>query len=217
MPELEYMDAFFEKRIGDYDEHMLGDVEGCREGYEVMAQLVPQSAKSLLDLGCGTGLELDAIFRRLPDLAVTGIDMTQAMLDRLREKHPGKQLRLICGDYFKTDFGIARFDCAVSFETMHHFSPADKLGLYKRLCASIKDSGVYLECDYMVGTQIEEDHHFAVYEKLRREQNIPADVFCHYDTPCTVDKQISLLTEAGFKSVEKVFCIGNTVMLSAKK
>lgn len=217
MPELETMDAFFTARLEGYDEHMLEAVEGCREGYEAMAARIPAGTHTLLDLGCGTGLELDAIFRRLPDLSVTGIDLTASMLGRLREKHPDKDLTLICGDYFQTDFGLSRYDCAVSFETMHHFRPADKLGLYKRLCAAIKDGGMYLECDYMVGTQIEEDHHFAVYEQLRRAEQIPEGVFCHYDTPCTVERQISLLLEAGFSSVEKVFSLGNTVMLAAKK
>ena len=36
-----------------------------------------------------------------PDLRVTGIDLTQAMLDELKKKHPEANLRLICGDYFQ--------------------------------------------------------------------------------------------------------------------
>ena len=39
----------------------------------------------VLDLGCGTGLELDEIFRYFPDLAVTGIDLTREMLQQLKK------------------------------------------------------------------------------------------------------------------------------------
>ena len=63
MPELEYMDAFFEKRIGDYDEHMLGDVEGCREGYEVIKASSVKSAQSAMN----TDIDLVMLDVGLPD------------------------------------------------------------------------------------------------------------------------------------------------------
>lgn len=214
---LERMDEFFASRTHMYDEHMLTEVEGCKEGYKKMASLVPSDCEKLLDLGCGTGLELDEIFRLLPRIKVTGIDLTEAMLKKLREKHPDKDMTLICGDYFKAPFGEGEFDCAVSFQTMHHFPKDKKLSLYKRLYDSLKDSGVYIECDYMVLTQEEEDHWFGENARLRKEQGITGDEFYHYDTPCSVDNQIALLKRAGFTSVEQVFRIENTVMLVAKK
>ena len=58
MEHLESMSDFFTARVEGYDEHMLRDVEGCKEGYQRMAQLVPEDTKNLLDLGCGTGLEI---------------------------------------------------------------------------------------------------------------------------------------------------------------
>ena len=61
------------------------------------------------DLGCGTGLELDRIFERFPDLAVTGIDLSPDMLERLARKHEGKRLTLICADYFGCDLGDRAF------------------------------------------------------------------------------------------------------------
>ena len=217
MEKLEKMSDFFTCRAESYDEHMLCEVDGCREGYEKMADLVPCDCKELLDLGCGTGLELDPIFRKHPDLSVTGIDLTAAMLRKLREKYPDKALDLICGDYFKEDFGTERFDCAVSFQTMHHFTREKKTELYKRIYASLKKDGVYIECDYMVETQSEEDHWFSENDRIRKEQGIAADEFYHYDTPCTVDNQIEMLKKAGFSFVKKVFRKENTTMLVAGK
>ena len=182
-----------------------------------MASLVPQETKTLLDLGCGTGLELDEIFKLHPHMKVTGIDLTSTMLDKLREKHLNKDMILICGDYFKEPFGVDIFECAVSFQTMHHFPKDKKLSLYKKLFDSLKDGGMYIECDYMVLTQEEEDHWFSENARLRREQGIVGDEFYHYDTPCSVDNQIELLKIAGFSSVEQVFRMENTTMLVAKK
>lgn len=217
MEKLEPMADFFAARVEMYDEHMLNDVEGCREGYIKMADLVPDSAEKLLDLGCGTGLELDEIFKRLPLVSVTGIDLAQPMLDKLMEKHPDKKLSLICGDYFSVPLGEGKYDCAVSFQTMHHFTREKKTGLYAKICKALKDGGRYIEGDYMVETQEEEDHWFAENERIRKEQNIPADEFFHYDTPCTVDNQILMLKEAGFSQAQKVFRVENTTIIIAKK
>ena len=214
---LETMSDFFTARTDMYDEHMLTEVEGCNEGYAKMASLVPDDVQTLLDLGCGTGLELEAIFGRIPRLKVTGIDLTASMLQKLREKFPDKDIKLICGDYFQVEFGENAFDCAVSFQTMHHFAKDKKLTLYKKIWESLKTSGVYIECDYMVLTQAEEDHWFSENDRLRREQGIVGDEFYHYDTPCTVDNQTELLKKAGFSSVEQVFRMENTTMLLAKK
>lgn len=214
---LETMNDFFTVRTEMYDEHMLKEVEGCKEGYKKMAAIVPEDTETLLDLGCGTGLELEEIFSLFPQMKVVGIDLTESMLDKLKEKFPDKDIELICGDYFEVPFGVYNFDCAVSFQTMHHFKKDKKLSLYKKLWESLKVDGVYIECDYMVITQEEEDHWFSENDRLRKEQGIIGDEFYHYDTPCTIDNQTELLKKAGFSSVERVLRIENTTMLIAKK
>ena len=217
MTKLEPMDAFFAARVDTYDTHMLQNVEGCKEGYPLMASLLPDGCQTLLDLGCGTGLELDEILVRFPLLTVTGIDLSDTMLARLRQKHPDKDLTLLCGDYFATPFGSGQFDAAVSFETLHHFTKEKKLGLYQRLYAALRTNGRYIECDYMAQTQAQEDYFFAKAAQLRQEQGIPDDAYVHYDTPCSIENQIRLLYAAGFSKVEKVFELGGTVMLVAQK
>lgn len=212
---LEEMSDFFTARVDQYDEHMLTGVEGCKEAYEEMAKLVPSTCEKLLDLGCGTGLELEKIFQRFPGLAVTGIDLTQAMLDRLKQKYSDQSLELICGSYFDIDFGKCEYDCAVSFQTMHHFSHEKKIGLYRRIKNALKTGGVYLECDYMVEDQSDEDFYYSENARMRKELGIPEQEFYHYDTPCTIENQISMLKQAGFSTVEMVFRIENTTLLIA--
>lgn len=214
---MEKMDSFFTERVNGYDEHMLSNVKGCREGYIEMAKHIPPSCKYLLDLGCGTGLELDEIFRRLPELTITGIDLTQAMLDKLKLKYPNKSMKLICGNYFDIPFGIEKYECSISFQTMHHFTQDMKIGLYKKIHQALTKDGLYIECDYMVEEQEEEDFYFSENIRIRRELNIKETEFYHYDTPCTIDNQIKLLHCAGFKRVDNVFRLENTTMLIAYK
>lgn len=212
---LEPMADFFAARVEGYDEHMLSDVEGCAEGYPLMASLIPHSAKRLLDLGCGTGLELDEIFKRHPHLAVTGIDLCAPMLERLKQKHGDKNLNLIQGDYFSVDLGSG-YDCAVSFESLHHFPHGEKTVLYKRIFDALNENGVYLECDYMVDDPAEEEFYFAQLARYKGEQNL-GEGYYHYDTPCTVEHQKMMLNIAGFSSVRRVFRKGGTCMLLAEK
>lgn len=216
MERLEQMAEFFAARVDMYDEHMINDVEGCKEGYKKMAGFVPEDCNRLLDLGCGTGLELEGIFRKLPEVSVTGVDLCQEMLCKLNEKYSEKNISLICDDYFTADFGKG-FDCAVSFQTMHHFKKDKKLELYRKIYNALTDEGVYIECDYMVESEEEENRWFAENERLRKEQGIGEDEFFHYDTPCTIENQIAMLKTSGFSEVEKVMRIENTTMLVARK
>ncbi len=214
---IEQMSDFFTARVDGYDEHMIKNVEGCKEGYIKMAQLLPKEVNELLDLGCGTGLELDEIFKIKPFINVTGIDLTKAMLDKLKLKHPDKNLALINASYFDYDFGISKYDAAISFQTLHHFSKDDKLKLYIKIFNALKANGQYIECDYMVESQQEEDFYYMENERIRKEQNIPDGEFYHYDTPCTIDNQIKMLNEAGFKAVKMNYRMDNTTIIVARR
>ena len=66
---LEEMGAFFRKRLPEYEARM---TKFWGEDYKQFARAVPQSAKRILDLGCGTGLELDALYNLRTDISVIG-------------------------------------------------------------------------------------------------------------------------------------------------
>lgn len=214
---LEKMSDFFTARVGGYDNHMINNVSGCKEAYLKMAELLPETVVDLLDLGCGTGLELDEIYKTHPNIKVTGIDLTKAMLDMLKQKHPDKDITLINASYFDSDFGIERYDAIISFQTMHHFPHDKKVELYSRVYSALKPGGKYIECDYMVIEQKDEDFFFKENERIRKEQNIPDDEFYHFDTPCTVDNQLKLLQKANFQKAEMVWRIENTTIIVAEK
>lgn len=216
MEQLEEMRAFFTARIDDYDRHMLEEVPGCREGYVCMAALLPKDMEWLLDLGCGTGLELDAIFERFPSLHVTGVDFTPAMLERLRDKYPDQALNLMVGDYRTIALDSERYDASVSFQTLHHLFPDEKLAFYTRLRQAIKPGGCYIEGDYMLIDPQEEAFYFQEATRLRAEQGLSAEALIHYDIPCTVDHQIDLLTRAGFAAVQMVWREENTTIITAQ-
>lgn len=210
---LEEMAGFFSARIGDYEEHM----SHWKALYEWMGKLVPSQAETLLDLGCGTGLELDQIFRYHPDIQVVGIDLSEEMIDVLRKKHPDKNMKLMIGDYFKEPLGTACFDVAVSFETLHHFTAEKKLGLFTKLYQSLKEGGCYLESDYVADDEEWENFLFAECKRRRKKWKIPESQFVHFDTPLTLEHELELLRKAGFSQVGVLVTIDGTPMIRAVK
>jgi tRNA (cmo5U34)-methyltransferase len=216
-PALEKMSDFFTARVAGYDQHMLTEIKGCKEGYTKFAEFIPYDTKNILDLGCGTGLELDEIFKRLPDVSVVGIDLTQVMLDKLKQKYLDKNIVLICGNYFDINLGENTFDTVISFQTMHHFSKDKKVGLYRRIHKALKSNGVYIEADYMVTEQAIEDKLQAENTRLRSEMNIPQGELYHFDVPYTIDNQIAMFKQAGFSSDDLVFRMENNTIIIAIK
>jgi tRNA (cmo5U34)-methyltransferase len=215
---LEEMGSFFNARIDGYETHMVKDANDNLT-YSETAKLIPAKKNlKLLDLGCGTGLELDEIFKVNPTVQVTGIDLAGKMQEKLMQKHAGRQsqLNLIQADYSKYDFGKNVYDVTVSYSSLHHFTPEEKIGLYRKIYAALKPGGFYLEDDYMAPTQEYEDFHFAENKRIRAALGIKEGYY-HYDTPCTAENQIAMLKKAGFKRVEKVGQYGIDVALVARK
>jgi ubiquinone/menaquinone biosynthesis C-methylase UbiE len=213
---LEKMTEFFDNRIDLYEDHMLS-LSHIKNGYVKLAELMPNDSKNLLDLGCGTGLELVEIYKKFPEIKVTGIDLTQKMLNKLKEKFYAKNIKLINENYFKYDFGGNLYDIIISCETLHHFEHEEKIKLYKKIYNALIQKGQYIECDYMVFKQEEEDFYFSENRKLRIENRIKDDEFFHYDTPCTIENQIKMMNKAGFKNVTEEWREENTVIIRARK
>lgn len=210
---IEAMGDFFTARVSGYEDHMAR----WAAAYRRLAELLPESCRRLLDLGCGTGLELDEIFKRFPGMCVTGIDLCEPMLEELKKKHGGRQLDLRCADYFTAELEPGCYDTAVSFETLHHFQPANKERLFRKLYSALKPGGVYLECDYIACCEEEETLLREECERKRKLANVPEGQFVHFDTPLTLEQEMGLLKNAGFADVAALACIEGVTIIRASK
>ena len=199
------MDDFFTARVNGYDEHMKSNIEGADSFYKYTASLLPtENGANILDLGCGTGLELEEYFTVNPNARVTGIDMTEAMLKALKSKFSDKEIIIVCGSYFDVPFGVEVFDAAVSVESLHHFSKEEKIPLYTKLRNALKPGGYFILTDYFADLDEQEAFFRQELLRIRQEQKLPDDVFYHYDTPLTVEHEKEALLEAGFSQVNEI-------------
>jgi len=217
--QLERMDSFFDRRADSYESHMKYNIKESADFYREVARLVPvTSGIRILDLGCGTGLELDEIFRLNTTARVTCVDLSQKMLEVLRIKHEDRlgDLNLITGSYFEVDLPSEGFDFAISVQSMHHFGYKQKLSLYKKILHSLAGNGTYIEVDYVVNTAKEEIELRKRYESLKSERDVP-DGFYHFDLPLSIDNQQAVLEEAGFCPVKHHARYGNSSIFVSRK
>lgn len=200
---LEEMAQFFENRLAGYEAHMKRTITGAAEFYEFTARQLPTvPGCAVLDLGCGTGLELDAYFAQNPTARITGIDLSAGMLAVLESKFPDRALELIQGSYFDVPLGHDRFYAAVSVESLHHFPAERKLALYQRVFHALKAGGYLILTDYFAESDAQEKAYFEDLRRLKQEQGICGEEFYHYDTPLTVAHELQVLESAGFSPCE---------------
>ena len=212
----EKMAAFFDARAAGYDAHMQRSVASFEDFYAAVAQPIPRTQRALriLDIGCGTGLELDPIFERAPNARVTGIDLSERMLAALREKYAARmdRITLIQGSYLETPFEEGGYDYAVSVMTLHHLLPPRRALLYAKIRHALKLGGSYVEGDYVVSKAEEE----RLINALRRKADSAgpggeAGAY-HVDIPLALETQRRLLIEAGFAGVEVIWHEGEAAV-----
>jgi tRNA (cmo5U34)-methyltransferase len=199
------MAEFFDRRAASYDEHMRRSVAKFSDFYRHVADPIERTEEpiAILDLGCGTGLELAFIFEKVPNARITGVDLSQEMLAKLSEKHhdKGKQITLVRASFLDFEIGEERWDYIVSVMAMHHLAPGEKLRLYRAIHKGLKPGGLYIEGDYVV-TEEEEEESLKRYAEFRRKYPEAANGAYHIDIPFCSETQLRLLSNAGFMRAE---------------
>lgn len=200
----EPMSTFFDVRAERYNEHMLS--YWGEESYKRFGSFIPQTADGLciLDVGCGTGIELDHIWNHAPNAHVTCVDVSRGMLDLLLKNHPGSHGRIttVEASYLNWEYPVQAFDLVVSGSTMHHWWPDEKVAVYRKILGSLKPGGCYIENDFIVDAILAEQYRRRYASITSHLPDKPKPGEYHIDIPCTVETQIRLLKEAGFSLVE---------------
>lgn len=217
---VEEMDAFFDARADGYDSHMERTVTDFAEFYQAIAtEITPTSQPiSILDIGCGTGLELSGILQNAPKAQLSCNDLSLGMLEKLKTKYRAHadQISFLMGSYTELPLGTNHYDYVVSAMTVHHLLPEPKLTLYRRIHESLKPGGSYIEGDFVVDAAEEQEFLEYYQEKMQTLDPQKAGLY-HLDLPFTVEKQINLLTQAGFSEVTVTWHKGAAAVFQCTK
>ena len=109
----------YDRSAGDYDDLLRHNAEGARR---LVAAIPEGRYDRILDVGCGTGFVTEAMVDRFGTRHATGVDPSDGMLARFRQKLGGRvALDLITAGVHDMDVPDGAFDAVVSGMAFHWF------------------------------------------------------------------------------------------------
>lgn len=144
---------YFGARVAEYDSLVERAVPRYRELLQRLGHYVPDGARTVLELGCGTGnLSLEIAAKLRPGLLVL-LDGASEMADlaprRVRAAYPGNAVAAVIGRFEALPLAHGAFDLVVSAMSLHHVR--DKALLYEDVFSLLRPGGTFLLGDQMAG------------------------------------------------------------------
>ena len=212
---IELMDEYFNSRVDVYDEiHQQTGISWGKQIRDIVSEYIPREKSRILDLGCGTGLELEEIFKKSPKSEIVCVDISKEMLKKLKEKYDKYNVTIINENFLNLNLGKEQYDFVISVMALHHFLIDDKLKLYKSISRSLKSSGLFINSDYIIDDETYSKERTEEYKILKKKY--PDELF-HYDIPFTEEAERKILEKSNFIDVNKVYENKKTKILVCKK
>jgi tRNA (cmo5U34)-methyltransferase len=162
-----------------YLEQMQAEIPGYEELQDAVAAATEGLApRSVLELGTGTGETAIRVLGRHPGARWTGIDASEPMLERARQRLPHAELHVA---RLEDPLPTGPFDLAVSVLAVHHLDAGAKRDLFERLFGA---AGAFVLGDVIVP---------------ERPEDAVIEIDGVYDTPSTIAEQVTWLRDAGYE------------------
>ncbi|GHH93073.1 class I SAM-dependent methyltransferase [Streptomyces capillispiralis] len=131
----------YEEEAERYDTSRGGEPR-ARAAADAVLDLVPERARDLLDVACGTGIVTRRFAAARAGLRVTGVDLAASMTRMAAARLPGAVVR---ADSRRLPFAGARFDAVVSVWLLHLLPGPEEVRAVIGECARVlRPGGVYV-------------------------------------------------------------------------
>jgi len=132
-------------KLAEYDLRIRTFIPNYEEMLDVAASAIPRRARSIVDLGTGTGALAERCLRRTSRARLLGIDADGEIL-KLAERRLGSRTRLLRGSFTRTS--LPACDAVVASFALHHIrTRSSKQSLYCRIRAALQPRGVFISVD----------------------------------------------------------------------
>jgi tRNA (cmo5U34)-methyltransferase len=182
--------------------------------YKVCLPLIKSvsNAKTVLDIGAGTGLFSQFIYQKNPHLHFTLADISAPMLSVAKKRFEG----LKNFDYKEIDISKekipGKYDVIISGLAIHHLEDADKQKVYKHVYAALNEGGLFINADQVTGRTMLFDSLYKYQWRetvsasgLDHEALIQAFERTKLDKLASLESQLEMLKNAGFSEVDCIY------------
>jgi tRNA (cmo5U34)-methyltransferase len=201
--------AVFDTTASTYDRDRSLLIPGCDRFYSWALDLIPRHAKTVVDLGAGSGLLSVLIRSRFPEAHVHLIDFSGPMLELARQRLAGdEKVTFHQADYLAE--ALPQEVCAVvSSLSIHHLDDDGKREVFRKAHAALKPNGVFVNAEQVAGPTPELDARYKalwldqVREAGASEQQLADSLLRQQEDRCSsVEDQLRWMRDAGFADTD---------------
>lgn len=169
-------------------------------------------AKTLLDLGAGTGLFSYFIYLVKPELNYTLTDLSPEMLKAAQERFKGLRNFSFTELNFATDNLPGKYDIIISALSIHHLDDEGKRKLYKAIYECLNDGGLFINADQVQGRSAGFDSFYKeTWKQSVKESGLDEAAIesaferLHLDQFTSLESQLDMLDSAGFNEIDCIY------------
>jgi len=178
-----------------------------------------QPDKTILDLGIGTGLVEEMLFKRIPSAQLVGVDASAAMLELAHKRLQPYAIQYTTLIHDFTDINNLQlpprpYQIIFSVQTLHHLTDPQMFTAYQFIYNTLESGGLFLLLDRIA---VEQGSLYSVYQRLWARQDSlyeskvrgwEGDTFADHqrivtergDIPMGLERHLTLLKQAGFEA-----------------
>jgi len=132
-------------KLAEYDLRIRTFIPNYEADSPRRCRAIPRRARSIVDLGTGTGALAERCLRRAPRARLLGIDADGEIL-KLAERRLGSRARLLRRSF--TRVSLPPCEAVVASFALHHIrSRSSKASLYRRIRAALRPGKIFISVD----------------------------------------------------------------------
>lgn len=199
----------------EYDEKRRFFIPCFDDFYDETTKFIASNIKApkrFLDLGAGTGLLSAYWYSCFPNAEYYLVDIAEEMLEAAKKRFDGlKNVFFEVSDYSET-LPDGDFDVIASALSVHHLEDESKIELFGRICKKLPSRGMFVNYDQFCAGDEELNRWYDLYwENSLKDGRLSENDLQLWkerrmlDKECSVEKEIKMLRESGFRTVKCVY------------
>lgn len=170
-------------------------LDARRAGEQMLVDVLPESPRTALDLGCGDGRLCELLRQARPSLeSIVGVDNSPPMLEYARTRLQDHDVVLEHRDLNDSITSLGDFDIIVSGFAIHHLPHPRKQQLFGEIAGQLCPGGVFANLEVVESATPE--RHAEFLAAVGRTDNDPEDELA------TVADQLGWMSDAGLSNVD---------------